>query len=77
MNLADQVKIAKDVTVFPLRGDCTEGKELASVRGHITPNNPYQNRVKNKIESYKDIYDGDINAAKSGWQYRWRYDPHM
>ena len=51
MNLADQVIIAKDVKVFPLRGEWTEHEDQASVRGHITPNNPYQNRVKNKIES--------------------------
>ncbi len=55
MNLADQVIIAKDVKVFPLRGEWTEHEDQASVRGHITPN----------------------NAAKDGWQYRWRYDPHM
>ncbi len=60
MNLVNQVIIAKDVKVFPIRGEWTESEDQASVRGHITPNNPYQNRVKNKIESYKDIYDGDM-----------------
>ena len=59
---ANAVAIAEDVKCFGYgcisEEEKREGK--TSVREHMSPVNPYNLKVENKIESYKEIYGGEF-----------------
>ena len=57
-DFAEAVAIAEDVKLFGYAGDYENRNGQTSVRDNRAVANPYDLIVENKIESYKEIYDG-------------------